>query len=80
MGCQEATVDKSQILRNFGGNGKAYEREQIYIEAVARYEADAREGKYGLDQWRRKRLGEMNCAAGDPKMGNENEEKASALC
>eukprot|EP00946_MAST-07B_sp_MAST-7B-sp1_P004773 g4773.t1 len=76
----EDWIDKSQILRNFGGNGKAYEREQIYIDAVARYEADAREGKYGLDQWRRRRLGEMNCAAGDPKMGNENEEKASALC
>ena len=54
----EDWIDTSQILRNFGGNGKAYEREQIYIDAVARYEADAREGKYGLDQWRRRRLGE----------------------
>ena len=55
----EEWIEKSQILKDFGGDGEAYNREQIFIDAVAQFETDAKEGKYGLDQWRR-RYGESN--------------------
>ena len=46
----EEWIDKSQLLSNFGGEGRAYGREQIFIDAVNQYEEDAVAGRYGLGQ------------------------------